>query len=293
MNSNSQQKPFLTGFIILSVVLHLLLLYLLPQRGIFPIPDKKPVYVEVRDVPASRELDLPSPAEETPREEPAKRLGPADHKVEKETAPKGEMPEDRIPSALPARPQTPAPGKQPQQMAKSQAPSHALSRTIEPFGPGHFSTDQQKAETQEPQVPSQIDLGLAPATIARLEDDWRHKYREDVEEGNAVWLDTEKDILLSFFQRFRDNIYGVWNYPQHSAEWGEEGTCLIKATINRDGTVQSVRLMESSGYPALDNEAMAAVKKGAPYGKLPRAYQEETLNIFAFFQYNLFRQVIY
>jgi protein TonB len=54
-----------------------------------------------------------------------------------------------------------------------------------------------------------------------------------------------------------------------------------------------VKLMESSGYTALDNEAMAAVRKAAPYGKLPQAYKEKVLNIFAFFQYNLTRRMIY
>ena len=48
-----------------------------------------------------------------------------------------------------------------------------------------------------------------------------------------------------------------------------------------------LRLMESSGHTALDNEALAAVRKAAPYGKLPQAYKENVLNIFAFFQYNL------
>ena len=50
---------------------------------------------------------------------------------------------------------------------------------------------------------------------------------------------------------------------------------------------------ESSGWPALDLEAVEAVIKGAPYGPLPRAYPEESLNIFVFFQYQLGGRVIY
>jgi hypothetical protein len=36
-----------------------------------------------------------------------------------------------------------------------------------------------------------------------------------------------------------------------------------------------------------------AASQGAPYGKLPAAYKEEVLSIFAFFQYNLTRRMIY
>lgn len=121
----------------------------------------------------------------------------------------------------------------------------------------------------------------------------RRKYREDVEQGDAVWLDTEKDLLISFFQRFRNNIYGVWNYPPRAAERGAEGTCLLRITIMRNGAVEEVKLMESSGHRDLDDEAVAAVRKGAPYGRLPSAYKEEALTIYAFFQYQLTRRVIY
>jgi protein TonB len=129
---------------------------------------------------------------------------------------------------------------------------------------------------------------LAAQNIAEKQiDEWRRKYRTDVEEGDAVWLDTEKDLLISFFQRFRDNIYGVWNYPARAAERGEEGTCLLKITVNRDGTVDKVQLMESSGHRVLDDAAIAAVHKGSSYGRISKHYKEETLTIFAFFQYNL------
>ena len=45
--------------------------------------------------------------------------------------------------------------------------------------------------------------------------------------------------------------------------------------------------LESSGYPTLDREAVAAVYRGAPYGQLPSTYGEDSLKIMAFFQYRL------
>ena len=65
MQSNRSQDPLILAFIILSLLLHLLLLYLLPHRNLFPeAPAEPPVVVEMRPPQAKpfkdRELDVPS-----------------------------------------------------------------------------------------------------------------------------------------------------------------------------------------------------------------------------------------
>jgi len=305
MQLDRRQNILLTGFISLSLLLHLLLIYLVPELTLFPTPPpKEPVVVELRP-PAppkfrDRELDLPPATPETPRDRPAKHLGPIDRQVERETAPKGEYPEDSAPAVKrpAARPTPPT--------AAARTTAQAEPKPISPQPAGEIIEPRPAGEGPAPaaappepaRIPNMKTLmasaeRAAENVAAQQMAELRRKYREEVEQGDAVWLDTEKDLLISFFQRFRNNIYGVWNYPHRAAERGEEGTCLLKITINRDGSVQAVRLMESSGHQDLDNEAMAAVRKGAPYGRLPSAYKEEVLNIFAFFQYNLTRRMIY
>jgi protein TonB len=297
MQLDRRQNALLLGFISVSLLLHLLLIYLVPELSLFPpSPAKEPVVVEIRpsEPPKvrDRELDLPPEAAETPRTRPAKRLGSVDRQVEREAAPKGDSPEDSTPRiARPAaRPAPPAARTEP----ALQTPAAAEKR---PAGEGPAATEAPPSPEQRPDVSMKTLMASAERAAenvaAQQMAEMRRKYREEVEQGDAVWLDTEKDLLISFFKRFRDNIYGVWNYPRRAADRGEEGTCLLKITINRDGTVKEVRLMETSGHRDLDEEAMAAVRKGAPYGRLPAAYKEEILNIFAFFQYNLTRRMIY
>jgi len=259
MNIHGRHDAVLAGFILCSLLLHFLLLYFLPVRPLSDLRQKEPVVVEVRPPQArERELDLPpQPEPEKPRKTPAKRLGPQDQTVPQEVAPKGDAPEDRLP-VPPPQPQL----RQPSPISKA---------------PGSASLPD----------PSAIDLNLAPKTRSRYQEQWRSKYRKDVEEGQAVWLDTEKDLLLSFFERFRSNIYNVWNYPPQAAKRREQGVCLLEIIINRDGSVETVKPLESSGYPTLDREAVAAVYRGAPYGQLPSAYANDQLKIMAFFQYRL------
>ena len=263
-----QDNRILLAFLTLSLLLHLLIIFLVPEMSLIPEPDSsEPVYVEMRTPAQERELDLPEQKDQ-PRETEAKRLGPADRVVEKEVAPKGDFIEDRIPAA-PVEPQ-PQP-----------VPEQDKSRTE--------SGDIAK----QPATPDLAKLLTLPSTtVNRLDDQLRTKYRAEVEEGESIWLDTEKDILISFYQRLRSGIYRVWNYPSKSKEQGETGICLIRMSFNRDGTIKDVELLESSGFPRLDREAVAAVYKGAPYGKLPEAYKEDDLSILAFFRYTMSRNYI-
>ncbi|MFA5515774.1 MAG: TonB family protein [Desulfuromonadales bacterium] len=302
MELKSRPDVLLLAFITVSLLLHLLLFFLLPHRDLFPVAvSPEPVIVEMRPPQplrqGPRELDLPiRPELEKPREKPAKRLGPADQVVRKETAPKGSAAEDMRPDA----PVPPTPARRPAQTAvpktvlkpRTPAPAPVPERPAE-NAPSPRSEVAETAPSPAPPTTQVPDLNsllkLPQTTVARLEKEWRQKYRGDAAQGDTVWLDTEKDILISFFRRFRSNIYSVWNYPTRAKERGEEGTCLLKVTVNRDGTLQKVRVMESSGYQILDDEAVEAVQKGSPFGPLHSAYKGETLNIFVFFQYNLSR----
>lgn len=260
MHFRHHENRILLAFLSLSLLLHLCIIFLLPDLQLIPqVEDNKPVYVEVRTPTRSRELDLPETKDQS-RTEPAKRLGPADQAVKKEQAPQGDFIEDRIP-ATPLQPQ-PAPTEQP--------------------------TPAETGKGKQVPIPDLAQLMTLPqTTVQRLDDQLRTKYRAEVEEGESVWLDTEKDFLISFYQRLRSGIYRVWNYPAKSKDRGEAGTCLIRMTFNRDGTVKDVELLETSGYPRLDREAVAAVYKGEPYGKLPDAYKKEELSILAFFRYTM------
>lgn len=289
MDLKRRQDLLIASFLLLSLLLHLLLL-LLPETGLLqPAAPPQPVYVEMRPPQRrDRELDLPvRPPPPKPRETPAKRLGPEDQVVKRETAPPGEDSEDR-------QRRVPAPRLRAQQPIPPVPP--AVAAPAEPQRPLAPQGDRPAAvESPVPATtPSLKELTtLSPTTMARLDRDWRKKLREGVEKGDTVWLDTEQDLLISFFRRFRTNIYNVWNYPERARMREEEGQCLLRIVISRQGTVDSVELLQSSGSRDLDEEAVRAVRMGAPYGPLPGAYPHPQLNIMAYFRYTLSRRMIY
>jgi protein TonB len=288
MTAEQRQNRIITGFVLLSLLLHLLLL-LVPKDRLFPVEmAPPPVYVEVRPPQAlDRELDLPIREElEKPREKPAERLAEKDQVVEKETAPEGQDTEDRepvvqAPQPVP-RPQPPTPPRPEPSPEKPKADEsdQTLAETLEGW--------KQKKTEPPPKLPDlQTLTQISPQAMAQIERDWRQKYRKDIERGDTVWMDTQQDLLISFMRRFRNNIYGVWNYPESARRQNQQGSCLLRITVDRDGNVTDVKLMESSGYRVLDDEAMRAVRQGATYGPLPRAYPNEYLHIMALFNYQM------
>lgn len=292
MTAEQRQNRIIAGFILLSLLLHLLLL-LVPKHKLFPAEDAtEPVYVEVRPPQQrDRELDLPIRKElEKPRTKPAKRLAEKDQVVEKEMAPEGQDTEDRekvVRAPDPAR-ETPPPTEP--KPRKEAAPQETKKTEPSPITPeGWLARFDKKPSQQVPDL--QTLTQISPRTLAKIETDWRRKYREDVAKGDTVWMDSQQDLLISFMRRFRTNIYNVWNYPAAATQRNQQGTCLVRITIDRRGNVVDVQLLESSGHRVLDEETIRAVRKGATYGPLPRSYQHEDLKIMAFFEYRLGGQV--
>ena len=292
MTSEQRQNRIITGFILLSLLLHLLLL-LLPKDKLFPekaLPE--PVYVEVRPPQQQeRELDLPIRKElEKPREKPAKRLAEKDQVVEKEMAPEAQDTEDREKIVRSPKPTPkPTPKAPPEEQAKPR--KEVVEKKAEPDLELPFTPDGWKQKPEKKQAREVPDLQtltqISPAALSKIESDWRRKYRADVERGDTVWMDSQQDLLHSFMRRFRTNVYNVWNYPGSAVQRGQQGTCLLRITIDRRGNISDVQLLESSGHRILDDEAISAVRQGATYGPLPRAYPHEELKIMAFFDYRL------
>ena len=50
-------------------------------------------------------------------------------------------------------------------------------------------------------------------------------------------------------------------YPRHAREMGWEGTVVLRVEVKPDGTVGEVSVHRTSGYPALDEAALTAVKR--------------------------------
>jgi protein TonB len=269
-------------FVALSLLLHLGVFFYFVTRGketTTPALTPAPFFVDLREAEQKpRELDVPLREPTTPRTQPARRLAASDQVVEREEAPKGADSRDTTTVPTPQESPLTTAGDQPE-VNKTPPPLVSDSGIRPPL--------------------SREDLFMAAKSaaqsVADLDPEVNRRMRRDVEEGRAVWLDTEKDILGSFYKRFRSAVEDVWDYPKDAIARGEFGVCLYRIEINRAGVlVNEPELLKSSGSARLDAEAARAVRAASPrFGFLPDAYRYETLTIFAYFDYRLGGRTIY
>ncbi|MCA1797294.1 MAG: energy transducer TonB [Desulfuromonadaceae bacterium] len=298
-NSRDSNTALLLFFIALSLGAHLLLLFLGPDSTHKEkLADDEPTYVEIQ--PMREERETAKVLQPTEKEVETHRLGEANQEVEREQAPEGYDLEDSAPSTpqIEAQEKPDTEETKPEEI-QEQPQEQEQPEVAEPEPEPEPEVDTKPREQQEeareaqpePEVKPMPNLerllqssNHAAADIAR---ETRVKHRPDVARGEAVWLNMKHDLLFSFFSRFKKGIYGVWNYPHESAQRGEQGTALLEIIINRDGSVNDVNLLNGTEFERLNREAIAAVFKAGPYGKLPASYPEEQLRIKAYFHYQL------
>ncbi len=315
ISKKKTDRPLLLVLCLLfSLLLHLLIVYLGYENlrsTDLPVQTEKPTIVRLVERPETtknleHEIDLkPTLPEEKPPQETT-RLAEKSQRVEKEQAPKGIDERDQpLRAALPPTPPPPVPARKP--APKKQFPP--AKTKPEPKLPssdkGQLPQKTEIAQPEETTEPAPVDYPslqqltqLTQSTLDRSinagrSDREKIKQRDDVDEGDTVWLNLERGMLISFFRRFRNQIEGVWNYPLEASLNGIEGILLLKITVARNGNLLDVDLLRGSGSDILDYEAIQAIYRAAPFGPLPKHYPYPDLKINAHFRYQISGKHIY
>ena len=103
---------------------------------------------------------------------------------------------------------------------------------------------------------------------------------------NTIPMDSRDPNYTDYLSRLKRRIQAEWGYPEEARRVGMGGELQMLFTLNRTGTLVNIRLLESSGFPVLDNEAMRAVKAAAPFDPFPPRMGEEAFNILGTFHYS-------
>ena len=86
--------------------------------------------------------------------------------------------------------------------------------------------------------------------------------------GQVTW----QGLVLARFEKFK-------RYPWYAQSRRQQGVPSIRFVMNRDGKVLSSRLERSSGFPALDSEAVSLPKRSQPLPKPPAEVPGETIEM--------------
>lgn len=78
-----------------------------------------------------------------------------------------------------------------------------------------------------------------------------------------------EQYLKRHFRYIKDRIQRSICYPRIARKRGWEGRVVISFVVCEDGRIQDMRIVESSGFSALDKNAMAAVHGAVPFPRPP------------------------
>jgi protein TonB len=264
MSDKSIEKVFLY-FIALSLLLHVVVgtvFYLLPEEKREVKPEQ--YMVELTDAPELKE--------KSQQKKQTKRLDEVRRRVAREIAPKGDRRRDQRPSLPPSVPRRPTTDNPRVDTVPNQQESDMRPKAVSP--------DVKK-------FPALAKLFPSAERMSMLEESYRKKYDTEIEEGETHFLNSDDIQFGSFLRRFETAVYGAWKYPAAASQAGIQGVTPVRITFNKQGEIENIQLLQSSGSKILDDEVFRALRALGPIGSFPKNYAKDHFNLIAFFEYGL------
>ena len=153
-----------------------------------------------------------------------------------------------------------------------------LSQTKPATPPMQQSTAQQTQPSPKPSVSGadlvnrSMQMLQLEAQIARNVDEYNKRPRKQF-----VGVRASEFRFAQYVEDWRLKVerVGNLNYPE-AARGKLYGNLQMSVSIKADGTIDSVDIRRSSGYPVLDRAAEAIVRMAAPYAVFPADIRKDT-----------------
>jgi len=88
-------------------------------------------------------------------------------------------------------------------------------------------------------------------------------------QSNLTQADYQKKVFAK--------VSAAWQQPAKTPELGKKA--VVQAVIGRDGKLLSTLVSTESGSKAWDEAALAAVKRAAPFERLPASFKPDTVEV--------------
>lgn len=211
------------------------------KRAVKTLPKKKPEPKPVARKKAEKKVIRKKPRKESKKAEAKKRTK---EKVELAAL---------KPVSRPVRPRPPAP-KRPQ----SKDPLALFRVKPQPRG--------------KPELPK---FDLSDEAADRIAKKSISDKGLEKEEGETISLDTRDFRYASYFAHIKRRIQNAWIWPAEAQK--NRGELLLRFKLRKNGTLEDVRLIKSAGVRILDDLAMAAVTKAAPFEPFPEGLERKAI----------------
>lgn len=170
---------------------------------------------------------------------------------------------------------------QPQPLSQSDVPSPRTPSTVDQIdwqvipSPSPIHLKAPPLEELPPPPISPISPSVTPPSIEWLDDTHDEDvtlyqsssslFEEAVSQSLQEILTAPPSIMEVSNRSWLKKIYALLNYPQQARREGWEGCVILEFTLSPQGNLLSHKIIQSSGFSLLDQQALLALKRSQPF----------------------------
>lgn len=147
-----------------------------------------------------------------------------------------------------------------------------------------FSRDSQEfkrnvpIETKSQQAAQMFERSREFARLHAEIQQMKQAYQHTPTHTYVTGINAKQYRFASYIEAWRDKVekFGSLNYPEEAIQRNINGNLLLDVGINPDGSIESMKILRSSGHKLLDNAATQIVKMAAPFPPLTQAILKDT-----------------
>jgi len=145
--------------------------------------------------------------------------------------------------------------------------------TVTPIDPKPFQVPKMKLDpvvTRTPAVTNdQIPLPQMPDTVSAAAVPVTGFSPQPESMVDTTDVQTQFTTARDYFEMLNLRIHSVKEYPESARSRHIQGRVKVKFVLLADGSLKDVQVVKSSRHKNLDDAAVTAVKKAAPFPKPP------------------------
>ncbi len=261
-----------------------------PQKPKEPDPEAQKI-LEVKEKETERPKVAQYKGQQNHQTEKETRVKPTPHKQAQDPGQAGEKAKSAPKPQTTAQKPPQKPNEKPEKKTASETPKPHLkiegSKEKILSKNGKVSVNANKKEQQETKSAYQELLPTSQDLSHQIEAGYQDYVDENLALGDKIDINTVDYRYISYFTSMRKAIELVWVYPAQSARRGHQGTVGLQFTIYKTGKVENLKIVNSSGYPALDQSIVEAIQLASPFAPLPDGFGKSKLTITGNFRYLL------
>ncbi|MCX2973796.1 energy transducer TonB [Halieaceae bacterium IMCC8485] len=167
----------------------------------------------------------------------------------------------------------------PQQAAPQQVDADALASgellSTVAAASRKVTAQQEQEETRRSATPGlnpEVDrLNQQLASLEAELDEQTQAYVNRPRVRRLTSVSAKQAVDAAYLADWRQRLEAVGNkyYPEASVRYGLYGDLRLLVVIHKDGSLEDIRILKSSGYAVLDEAAIKIVRLAAPYSPFP------------------------